>query len=119
MCGGRSLSGAARAEQEEHQQRNTTPPRQLTSPGRLSSTSAHPFAADVSDEAGPNTTGATAGHVDETDLLDPSVPLDPWTPGPLDPWTPEEDYPPVQQGVRACDGGNRPRPRGWASTELD
>jgi len=32
-----------------------------------------PFA---SDEAGPDTTGATAGHVDETDLLDPSVPLD-------------------------------------------
>ena len=43
----------------------------------MSSTSTHPFAADVSDEAGPDTTGATAGHVDETDLLDPSVPLDP------------------------------------------
>ncbi len=35
-----------------------------------------PFAADVSDEAGPNTTGATAGQDHETDLLDP------WTPGP-------------------------------------
>jgi len=70
-----------------------------------------PFAADVSDEAGPDTTGATAGHVDETDLLDSSVPLDPWTP--------EEDYPPGPAGVRAWDGGNRARPRGWASTELD
>jgi len=52
----------------------------------------------VSDEAGPDTTGATAGHVDETDLLDSSVPLDPWTP--------EEDYPPGPPGVRAWDGGN-------------
>jgi len=33
-----------------------------------------PFAADVSDVAGPNTTGATAGHIDETDLLDPPCP---------------------------------------------
>ena len=42
----------------------------------------------MSDEAGPDTTGATAGHVDETDLLDPSVPLDPR----------EEDYPPGPAG---------------------
>ena len=46
-----------------------------------------PFAAAVSDEAGPDTTGATAGHVDETDLLDTPCP-----------WTPEEDYPPGPAG---------------------
>ncbi len=66
----------------ERRRRNTnsaTPHRPASGegcvPGSTSSTST-PFAVDVSDEAGPDTTGATAGHVDETDLLDPSVPLD-------------------------------------------
>ncbi len=73
----------------ERSRRNThsaTPHRPASEvPGPIVLHQHTPFTAAVSDEAGPNTTGATAGHVDETDLLDSSVPLDSWTP--------EEDYP--------------------------
>jgi len=68
----RCASGAGGTPKAQH---HTAPPADV--PGSIVLDQHTPFAADVSDVSGPDTTGATAGHVDETDLLDPSVPLDP------------------------------------------
>ncbi len=69
---------AALSERSRRNTKSATPHRPASGCPRVDVLDQHtPFAAAVSDEAGPDTTGATAGHVDETDLLDPSVPLDP------------------------------------------
>jgi len=64
---------AALREWSRRNTKSATPHRPASGCPRVDVLDQHtPFAADVSDEAGPDTTGATAGHVDETDLLDPS-----------------------------------------------